>query len=47
MSTRLFRILSALSCIVGVILLNLSYSYPSPPLNPTRAQMADKEEKND
>lgn len=40
MSTRLFRILSALSCIVGVILLNLSFAYPSPPLNPTNAQMA-------
>jgi hypothetical protein len=41
MSTRLFRILSAVSGIVGVILINLSFSYPGPPLNPTSAQMAD------
>jgi hypothetical protein len=41
MSTRLFRILSALSSIVGVIMLGVSFSYPGPPLNPTSAQMAD------
>jgi hypothetical protein len=40
MSTRLFRILSAVSSIVGVILLNVSFSYPGPPLNPTSEQMA-------
>src|SRR5579884_2217629 len=40
MSTRLFRILSALSAIVGVLLLLQSFSYPGPPLNPTSAQMA-------
>jgi hypothetical protein len=40
MSTRLFRILSAVTCLVGIILLNVSFSYPGPPLNPTSAQMA-------
>jgi len=40
MSMRLFRILSAISGIVGVIMLNVSFSYPGPPLNPTSAQMA-------
>jgi hypothetical protein len=39
MSTRLFRILSALTCIVGVLMLMQSFSYPGPPLNPTSAQM--------
>src|SRR5579883_1852049 len=40
MSTRLFRILSAISSIAGVIMINVSFSYPGPPLNPTGAQMA-------
>jgi hypothetical protein len=40
MSTRLFRILSAISSIAGVIMINVSFSYPGPPLNPTSAQMA-------
>ncbi len=39
MSTRLFLILSAVSCIIGVIMLNVSFSYPGPPLDPTTAQM--------
>lgn len=40
MPTRLFRILSAVTCIIGIILLNVSFSYPGPPLNPTSAQIA-------
>jgi len=41
MSTRLFRILSALSCIVGIIMLVVSFNInPGPPLNATNAQLA-------
>lgn len=41
MSTRLFRILSAISAIVGVIMLVMSFNInPGPPLNATNAQLA-------
>jgi hypothetical protein len=40
MSTKLFRMLSALSCIVGVIMLITSFSLnPGPPSNATGAQL--------
>src|SRR5258707_668963 len=40
MSIRLFRILSALSCIVGVVMLIVSFNInPGPPPDPTSAQL--------
>ena len=40
MSTKLFRVLSALSCIAGVIMLIVSFSInPGPPSNATGAQL--------
>jgi hypothetical protein len=40
MSTKLFRLLSSLSGIVGVILLGISFNInPGPPANATSAQL--------